>query len=124
MSVNVPSGVKHSTQPLTSIFSASSYALRMICSLFMRNPFCSNYRKLRKRRSDRELRTQERGDEVVGRSRGLEQADAVRKDVEHFLPNVHVNTLVGSEPKRVVEEDLRGPHVNLDRRRIASRPIK
>src|SRR5579859_676149 len=35
MSVNVPSGVKHSTQPLTSSFSATSYALRMISSLFI-----------------------------------------------------------------------------------------
>src|SRR5580765_2504762 len=34
MSVNVPSDVKHSTQPLTSTFSARSYALRMISSLF------------------------------------------------------------------------------------------
>src|SRR5258708_6145930 len=35
ISVNVPSGVKQAVKPLTSTFSASSYALRMICSLFM-----------------------------------------------------------------------------------------
>src|SRR5260221_550155 len=39
MSVNVPLGAKHSTHPLTSTFSASEYALRTICSLFMGNPF-------------------------------------------------------------------------------------
>src|SRR5579863_2546612 len=35
MSVNVPSDVKHPTQPLTSTFAARSYALRTICSLLM-----------------------------------------------------------------------------------------
>src|SRR5262249_16707847 len=47
MSVNVPSDVKHSTQPLTSTFSASSYALRMICSLFIGKPFLFDLNKLR-----------------------------------------------------------------------------
>src|SRR5712692_8866658 len=112
MSVNVPSGVKHSTQLLTSTFSATSYALRMICSLFMAMPFLF------------ELRAQERGDQVVRRSRGLEEADAARKDVQHVLPYVHLDTLMGSEPKRVVEEDLRSPHVHLDGRRLLSRPIE
>src|SRR6266536_894424 len=47
VSVNVPSEVKHSTQPLTSTFSASSYALRMICSLFIGKSFLFDLKKLR-----------------------------------------------------------------------------
>jgi hypothetical protein len=47
MSVNVPSERKHSTQPLTSTFSASSYAPRMICSLFMGKSFLFDLKKLR-----------------------------------------------------------------------------
>src|SRR5258706_3372501 len=47
MSVNVPSDVKHSTQPLTSTFSARSYALRMICSLFTGKSFLFGLSKLR-----------------------------------------------------------------------------
>src|SRR5579862_8222515 len=47
MSVNVPSELKHSTQPLTSTFSARSYALRMICSLFTGKSFLFGLSKLR-----------------------------------------------------------------------------
>src|SRR5260370_26110990 len=124
MSVNVPSGVKHPTQPLTSTFSASSYALRMISSLFMGLTFLSDLSNRSRAASDSELRAQECGDEVVGRARGLEEADVAREDVGHALPCVHVNTVVGTESKRVVKEDLRSPHVDLDGRRSACRAVE
>src|SRR5258708_35241790 len=47
MSVNGPSEVKVSTQPFTSTFSASSYALRTICSLFIGKSSLSDLSKLR-----------------------------------------------------------------------------
>jgi len=39
-------------------------------------------------------------------------------------PRVHFDAVVGCEPKRVVEQDLGWSHVNLDRRRNCSRPMK
>src|SRR5580692_5962978 len=65
-------------------------------------------------RSRRELRAQKRGDQVVGRTSRLEEADGAGEDMRHALPFVHLDALPRSQPQGVVEKHLRCADMNLN----------
>src|SRR5580692_8171091 len=65
-------------------------------------------------RSRRELRAQKRGDQVVGRTSRLEEADGAGEDMRHALPFVHLDALPRSKPQGVVEKHLRCADMNLN----------
>ena len=81
------------------------------------------YRRRRRARAEarsrHELCAQKRGDYAGGRSSGVEESDCAGEDVRHAIPFVHLDTVPRSEPQGVVEENLRGPDMDLDGRRSA-----
>jgi len=96
--------------------------LRMICSLLSERPFVLDSVETPRTLRSRALHAGNAPMRSWADRAASKRPMLLGKDVEHALPRVHFDAVVGCEPKRVVEQDLGCPHVNLDRRRIALAP--